>query len=367
MKSQPPLAADAMSAFSRSYAEARQKFLDAARDAGAALTEFPHPTQRGARGEALAIDVAWVGEASARHCLMISSGMHGVEGFCGAGAQVTLLRDAGLCAAARAADAALLLVHALNPYGFSHLRRVNEDNVDLNRNFLDFSRPLPENAAYAELAPLLLPEHWPASQEDEASLHRMVAEKGLSWFQAAVSAGQYAFPDGLFFGGHKPAWSNYTLRRLLARFGAGRASLRWLDIHTGLGPWGYGEPIYMGPDDARQLANARAIWGREVTSIHDGSSTSASLTGMAWRAIPETLPALDYAGIALEFGTLPVGEVLEALRGDHWLHLHPDADQGQRTLIQQSMWRAFYGDSDDWRAGVLEQVREAALRALAGW
>lgn len=351
--------------FARSYAQARQLFLAAANTAGAQLTHFPHPTQRGSEGEELAMDVAWAGPADARHCLLVTSGTHGGEGFCGSGAQVAMLGNARLLADCAAAGVAVLLLHAVNPYGFSHLRRVNEDNVDLNRNFMDFSQPLPYNAPYAEVAPLLLPEHWPPSEEDDARLLKMVAEKGLVWYQAAVSGGQYQDRGGMFYGGDKPTWSNYTLRRILARFCAGRESLRWIDIHTGLGPWGYGEPIYMGPDEPAQIGKTRAIWGREVTSIYDGSSTSANLTGLAWMAARDTLPGLDYAGIALEFGTLPVKEVLDALRGDHWLHRHPEADANQRALIRQAMWRAFYGDTDDWRDGVVAQVTEAVRKAIA--
>lgn len=348
--------------FAQTYAEARQKFLTAARQTGATLTEFPHPTEIGRDGEALAIDVAWLGAADARRVLMVTSGTHGAEGFCGSGAQVALLGDTALHADCRRAGYALLLVHAVNPYGFSYLRRVNEDNVDLNRNFMDFSQPLPRNEPYAEVAPLLLPAQWPASDADQAALMKTVAERGMAWYQAAVSAGQYQDPKGMFYGGREPTWSNYTLRRILARFGAERDALRWVDIHTGLGPWGYGEPIYMGPDEAGQIGKTREIWGQAVTSIYDGSSTSANLTGLAWQAVPQTLGAIDYAGIALEFGTLPLAEVLEALRGDHWLHLHPQADENQRNLIKRAVWRAFYGDADDWREGVVAQVTDAVRR-----
>ncbi|WP_427309851.1 M14 family metallopeptidase [Cupriavidus sp. H39] len=354
-----------MSHFSRSYAEARKTFLDAARTAGAALAQFPHPTKRGSAGEDLAIDVALAGAPEARRCLMVTSGTHGAEGFAGSGAQVALLHDAALLADCAAADTSLLLVHAINPYGFSHLRRVNEDNVDLNRNFLDFSQPLPHNAAYAEIAPLLLPAQWPPSESDQAQLMKAVAERGMAWYQAAVSGGQYQDPGGMFYGGDKATWSNYTLCRILARFGAGREALRWIDVHTGLGPWGYGEPIHMGPDTPESVTRTRAIWGERVTSIYDGSSTSANLTGLAWHAVPQTLPTVDYAGIALEFGTLPVGEVLDALRGDHWLHLHPEADENQRSLVRQAMWRAFYGDADDWRDGVVAQVTDAVRDTIA--
>jgi hypothetical protein len=350
--------------FATSYAEARRKFLAAARAAGATLAEFPHPTRRGSAGEDLAMDVAWIGPADASRVLLVSSGVHGVEGFCGSGAQVALLGDAVLLAECAESRLGLLLVHAVNPYGFSHLRRVNEDNVDLNRNFMDFAQPLPDNAPYAEIAPMLVPAHWPPSDAEQARLMKAVAEKGMDWYQTAVSGGQYQDPRGLFYGGNKETWSNYTLRRVLARFGSECSSLRWIDIHTGLGPWGYGEPICMGADEEAQLRRTRAIWGNEITSIYDGSSSSARLTGLAWQAVPDTLPGVDYAGIALEFGTLPVAEVLDALRGDQWLHLHPEADENQRTLVRQAMLRAFYGDADDWREGVVGQVTEAVRKAL---
>jgi len=351
--------------FARNYAEARRKFLDAAHGCGATLTEFPHPTEVGQDGETLAMDVAWLGADDAPRVLLVTSGTHGAEGFCGSGAQGALLADTDLHAECRRAGWALMLVHAVNPYGFSHLRRVNEDNVDLNRNFMDFDQPLPLNPAYAEVAPLLLPSQWPPSGDEQTALMQVVARKGMAWYQAAVSAGQYQDAAGMFFGGQKATWSNYTLRRILARHCAGRGVLRWVDVHTGLGPWGYGEPIYMGPDEAGQLALTRAIWGSSVTSIYDGSSTSANLTGLAWQAVPQTLPSIDYAGIALEFGTLPLPEVLDALRGDHWLHVHPEADENQRALIKQAVWQAFYGDADDWREGVVAQVTEAVRRALA--
>ncbi len=242
---------------------------------------------------------------------------------------MALLGDTSLHAECRQAGYALLFVHAVNPYGFSHLRRdkVNEDNVDLNRNFMDFDQPLPTNAPYAEVAPLLLPAHWPASDADQAALMKVVAERGMGWYQAAVSGGQYQDPGGLFFGGQRPTWSNTrcgAFWRALARTGrccAGSISTpaSGRGVMASRSTWGRTSP--------REIAKARAIWGAGVTSIYDGSSTSANLTGLAWRAVPQTLGSIDYAGIALEFGTLPLAEVLDALRGDP---LAPPPPRGRR-------------------------------------
>ena len=79
--------------------------------------------------------------------------------------------------------------------------------------------------------------------------------------QAAISGGQYEHPEGLFYGGRAPTWSQQTLRHVLQDHGRHCARLGWIDLHTGLGPSGHGERIFAGRDDAAALARARAWWG----------------------------------------------------------------------------------------------------------
>src|SRR5690606_6005357 len=105
----------------------------------------------------------------------------------------------------------------------------------------------------------------------------------LEALQAAITRGQYQHPDGLYFGGTAPTWSNRTLRAVLRREGARAERIAWVDLHTGLGPSGHGERIHAGRDEAQALARARRWWdgggATPVTSTEDGSSTSAALTG----------------------------------------------------------------------------------------
>jgi hypothetical protein len=351
--------------FSRSYVEAREKFLAAARSRSPEVETHPLPGRSGAGGEALAMDAVLVGAPEADGILVLTSATHGVEGYCGSGAQIGLLHDDGFVRAAQVANVAVLFVHAVNPHGFSHGRRVNEDNVDLNRNFRDFSKPLPVNDAYAEVHPMLLPATWPPSPENDAAIGAYVAARGVRAYQSAVTGGQYAFPDGLFYGGARPAWGNATLRAVLRRHASSRKRLGWIDYHTGLGPPGHGEKIHAGRDDAPDLDRARSWWGPEVTSFHDGSSSSALVTGIVCGAAYDECPAAEYAGIALEFGTVPVAEVLHALRGDHWFYNHPEAPMALRTAIRDAMRRAFYVETDEWKGRVFAQARAAALAALS--
>lgn len=355
--------------FAPSYASARVQFLEGAATAGMAITSHNHPLP-GRDGEMLAMDVALDGSPDAERLLVISSACHGVEGYCGSGVQVFAVHDAEWRVKARSAGVAVLYIHALNPHGFSWVRRVTHENVDLNRNFQDFAQPLPVNEAYAELHPLLLPATWPPSPDNQAAIAGFIAQRGLDQYQGAVSQGQYAFADGLFYGGTAPTWSNQTLRKVLRTFGSRARHIAWIDLHTGLGPSGLGERIFAGEDDASAVARARAWWGGDdqtpVTSIYDGSSTSARLTGLMWGAIPQECPQATYTGIAMEYGTVPITDVVNALRADHWLHLHPEAPEALKLSIREQMLAAFYVDTDEWRAQIVTQARQAMFQAVEG-
>ena len=355
---------DPLPHFSAGYAEARDKFVAAARARRATAETHVLPGRRGAGGEELAIDVALFGAAASPAMLIVTSATHGIEGYCGSGVQTALLHDDDFVAHVRRAGVALLLVHAVNPYGFSHGRRVNEDNVDLNRNFRDFGKPLPANPAYAGIHPWLVPAAWPPPQDNEAKIAEYIGAHGQRAFQAALTGGQHEFPGGLFYGGAGPAWSNATVRAVLQRHAASRQRLGWIDVHTGLGPRGHGEKIYAGRDAPDELARARRWWGDDVTSYYEGSSTSANVTGVITSAAFDECPGAEISAIGLEFGTRPLPEVFHALRGDHWLHAHPDATPATRAAIEGAMRKAFHDEADDWKATVTAQGRAAALAAV---
>ena len=355
--------------FSQTYAEARDKFLTAAEAAGLDVYSHLHP-MLGRDGEALALDVVRDGPADASALLLLSSACHGVEGFCGSGIQNLLLADTDLRRQAHEAGVALLYLHGLNPYGFSWWRRTTQENVDLNRNFQDFSQPLPLNPAYDDIAHLLVPETWPPSDAVRLALADYPQQHGLPAFQRAVSGGQHRYPEGLFFGGHNPSWSQQALRQVLRDHGQQCTRLGWIDIHTGLGPSGFGERIFAGRDDAAAVARARDWWGGvdggAITSIYDGSSSSAPLTGLMCNVAYQECPQAAFTGIALEYGTLPFEQVLDALRADQWAENHPEAPPAQRMAIKQQLRDAFYTDTDAWKQQVLAQGVAAAQQGVAG-
>lgn len=351
--------------FSENYAEARRRFLAAAAIVTQHVESFPLGVA-GSQGEELATDVALVQPAGAARLLVITSATHGAEGFCGAACQLALLGDAELLARAAQAKTALLLIHAINPYGFSWLSRTDENNVDLNRNAHEFDAPLPLNPAYAELHRLLLPAVWPPDADNRQAIASYIDSHGPDGYRDAVSRGQHIHPEGLFYGGTERSRSLRTLEHILRNDASEYADIGWIDVHTGLGPRGHGEKIFAGRRDMNEVARARQWWGPDVAVPFAGTSTSADITGHLATSIYTACPDSRVTSMALEFGTVPFRDMVDALRGEAWLRAHPDAPRELQGRIRQTVREAFYTDQDDWKGMVLGQSRVAILQALCG-
>ena len=351
--------------FSASYDEARTKFLAAAKDARGALERVVHP-ERGPSGGELSTDVAWFGPREAERVLVMISGTHGVEGYCGSGAQVDWLRRGEL--ARVPAGVGVLMIHAMNPYGFAWNRRVTHENVDLNRNWIDFEKPLPRNAGYGELHELMCPEEWTAASQQRTlgALMAWVQTHGMVAMQAAVSGGQYTHPKGLFYGGTEPTWSRRTQTQIFRSYLGGARRVGIIDYHTGLGPWGYGEQIIPVARESDQFVRAARWYGGAVTSPASGNSTSADVSGDGLSAAAGLLPHAEVTGMALEIGTVETMVVLQALRADNWLHAYGDVRSADAVPIKKQIRDAFYGDADDWKGMVAGQSLLATRQALAG-
>jgi hypothetical protein len=348
--------------FANTYSEARTKFLTAAHTAGASLTEYTLPKFRGPKNEGLIVDVALLGPKSPECLLVLISGTHGVEGFCGSGCQIGYLTDQ--IYKALSANSGSLLIHALNPFGFAWLRRVNEDNVDLNRNFHDFAKPLPSSKSYEAVHDWLIPQEWEGKKREEtdAALDDYINKKGFRTFQAELTAGQYTRPNGLFYGGKEAAWSNQILRQILAKCITQTVKkIAVIDFHTGLGRLGFGEPIHLG--SATDFESAKKWYGEEVKSLSQGTAVATALTGSVASAFPQSTPDLEVIYLALEFGTLPPREVLNALRADHWLHAIRNRATNLRIGIEQQIREAFYWDVPWWKAAVYARATDFAMRA----
>jgi len=353
------------SPFSRDYVEARGKFRAAATAAGAEIQTYSLE-HRGPDDLDLTTDTAWIGPRDARAVLVTVSGTHGVEGFFGSAVQVEWLRR--IKGVALAGDIAALHIHAINPYGFSWLRRTNEDNVDINRNWMDFDTALPANPAYDEISGDLCPSDWSAGAQKETweRLQGWIGRHGFAAFQKAVSGGQWTHPTGLFYGGRRASWSRNTLTGIVTAELSRASRIALLDFHTGLGPHGYAEPIIGQPRADPAFVRARSWIGGAAKSLYGDGSVSAEIKGDGLTALPGLLPRATVDAIALECGIRPIMEVAQALRADAWLHAHGDPLSDAAKPIKHSIRGAFHSDDPLWQGMALGQGIAACQAAIGG-
>ena len=351
--------------FPTDYDSGRANFLAAAATAGAGLHSHRHPLP-GPNGRPLFLDVARLGPPDARRVLFVASGTHGVEGLCGSGLQTALLADGVFD---RLPDGvAVVLLHALNPWGFAWLRRVNEDNVDINRNFLDHSAPHPENADYDGLDAVLNP-----SVLEEADVGAVLGaveafqrERGAEAAYRALSGGQYRHPRGVQYGGVAPVWSNRVLRAIWAAH-AERAELGvFVDLHSGLGPRGVGLVLQTAAGDSTAARLAQQWWPDVVRAEPGQGADAALVSGLIGPAFVAALSPAAAVGVVLEFGTEPMPQVILAVQADNWLHHHGTRDSERGRAIARAMRDAFFLDDPEWQSAVRERARGAIGDALAG-
>lgn len=303
--------------FSRDYDEARARF----RAATAHLPDADHDAIEVVDG--YTIDWAWCGPAGPRdRVVLLTSGLHGVEGFGGSAVQLDLM--------ARGPDVPTLMVHALNPWGMANLRRVNENNVDLNRNFLPPGASYrTEDATYARVDGLLNPRTPPGGLEFFwPEVAWVVARYGYQTLKNAVVGGQGQNPKGLFFGGERLERGPALLLPMLeAQLGACERVVH-IDLHAALGAYGGRRLLLEGAAPADQMARARAAFGPEVKGWDASNTEAYEIRGGLLAELPRRLALLDrgeraplrYDGFTCEFGTLNNLAVLARLRAENRLH-----------------------------------------------
>jgi hypothetical protein len=352
------------SCFPADYRAARRAFIAAAEARGVDVVSRVNPRAKGPDGAPLFVDVAAMGPRDAKKALVLVSGTHGVEGYFGSGVQTGLLR----AAAAPPPGARLVMIHALNPYGFAWNRRVNEDNVDINRNFIDHADP-PANPGYDELAAAfaLRDISEEAMARSDAVLAAYAERHGAAAYQQAVSGGQYRHRDGLFYGGQAESWSAKALRAVCTEDLARAEQVIAIDFHTGLGESGAAEMIVEAAPDTAHYARARAIWGDATVSGSGGQSLSAPLTGTLDVGLERLVAPAELTFAALEVGTMPLAGMLRALRIANWQDRFAP-DHSRAGEVSRLMRDAFYTDTPVWKRRVWDHaVRHvgAALAALA--
>ncbi|WP_313301661.1 M14 family metallopeptidase [Diaphorobacter sp.] len=356
--------------YAPTYVAARRKFCAAARQAGGTLYSYPHPHFKGTDGELLSADVAVFGRSDAPRRLLIMSATHGLEGYAGSAAQVAWMKSGDVATLAH--DVAVVMVHAVNPWGFSELSRTTENNVDLNRNFIDFSAPLPDNPAYADLHPRLLGNEWTTASQAAAqkAMDDFAAEHGQDALFDCLACGQYSHPEGLNYGGTQREWSNELLERIVKEHLQGAQKTALIDWHTGIGE--YGEPFFLcfNPEGGKEHAQAVRWWGeKRIQGQQPHGRKRPQYKGLLFYGVQQFLGDTPMCGAVIEFGTRG-WHMRRLLRLDLWLKFKADRDSDRYAMHKADLLDAFCPVDEIWRNSTIRhslEITRQAVRGLADW
>lgn len=351
-------------------------FLDLATPKAFELTSHINPFGKGVDGEDLSTDIAWLGAEKPSRIILNLSGTHGPEGFAGSAAQLAYL--SGFAPSDLPDDTAICMVHAVNPFGFSYGHRCTENNVDLNRNWLDFNEELPENKDLERYLPLLISDRYGTNEESKLweQLRRQIQDDGIAKAEDILSRGQYKHAKAPGYGGHAPEWSRTILDDLVTSPRFERTKVVLLDWHTGVP--GIGQTIflcYARPGDPMH-ERSEAIWGakniKAETVNTQWGHDRPSRHGLMYFGLRQLLAqsGSELAGGIVEFGTYSHEQREQVARAtiyDHYMRFHGDRESQSGKTMLDAVRRAYYCyDNDDWKNAVVEKSSKIYDETLAG-
>jgi hypothetical protein len=324
---------------------------------------FEHPQQDYHSGIDLRMRIQAAGTTS-HTVLFITCGLHGIEGLAGM-RMISGLIERGTLRDLQGMRFGMVVVPCINTWGAANLRRVEEGNVDLNRNFLErWDGEIPTNPDYEGLHRWLVPKDWAPGtlRECDTQIAAFIERQGLSAFQRAVQGGQYTTPSGLFYGGTEQTWYNMVLHTIVQRHLSFANRIIHIDIHTGLGPYGVGEVICPAMQDDPMLARAQQ-WFGNVKSPFTGTSVSPPVSGHMAQILRQMLPRAEVTTIALEFGTYPIERVLGALRSEAVWHNNGRPEGDWAAAVHQEMLDCFFPNEAEWLESCLRQLDDRIEQA----
>jgi len=287
------------------------------------------------------------------------TGVHGVEAFAGSATQLALLA----APPSLPADGALVLLHVLNPYGMAWLRRANEHNVDLNRNFHsgnDIRTGAPP--LYKRLDSLLNPASPPARDAFALRLAAAGMRHGVHAVRQAIAHGQHRYPRGLFYGGAElQPGPRLFIDWLRDRLGM-TDHVFAVDMHTGLGPHGEDTLLIEPGVGAASAAELQAGLRRPLTG-GDGAPAAYTVRGSLGTALPRLLPGARVDFVLQEIGTWSSLRVISALREENrWHHF---GGGGVDHAAKRALLEALCPASPAWREAATTLGADLVYRAAA--
>ena len=329
--------------------------------------------------DGLYIDKIYIPSLSERtNLIVITTGVHGVEGYIGSVMLDVFFEE--IFPTLDREDTGVLIVANVNPYGMKYMRRYNENNVDLNRNFIEDwdNFDLSCNKEYPKVDSFLQPEgaignaFW-HEVDFYLALAKEAALTGADTISDALLTGQYEYPEGVYYGGNGDEKSTTYLKSVFADCLNGEyENIIHIDIHSGYGPR-YNMVIFNSVQDPTTEAEAKAAFGYDyiiATDSEDFYVTFGDTTDYFYRLANSMNTGKDLYSTCFEFGTIGDGFLdsilsLKYTVDENRNHWYPTDDPMTEEMIHENYMELFYPTETEWRTKTIADFKEAMTGVLA--
>lgn len=313
----------------------------------------------------LTTDLALYHYEGNENLLVFSSGLHGIEGYVGSSLQRQLMAQ---IKEFKKMKTDILFVHALNPWGMKNKRRVNENNVDLNRNF--HTTPdlyQQKNEDYLKINSFLNP----TDKLNLGFLHRLgffydsirlILANSIETLRRSILVGQYMEAKGLYFGGQEPDELQLKIDILFQKDLISYKNVTWIDLHTG-----YGEraKLHLLANDSKSEAGQKiqALFPNNPIDFGDQKNFYKTNGDLLSYLILKNSPKQQVQGVAFEYGTMDSQKTLGSIESLRRMVIenqgfnHGYADEETKLKTTELFSNMFFPQEPEWKKNIESQTQ----------
>ena len=359
--------------FYNSYEEIRAHLGELTKELGVEISSYTVDEEDG-----LYIDSFYLPSTGDKtNLIVLTTGVHGMEGYIGATMLDVFFQD--VYPTLDPADTGVLVVANVNPYGMKYFRRYNENNVDLNRNFiLDWdSFDLASNTEYPKVDTFLGPTGkignglW-HEVGFYLSLAKTAVTEGADTVSDALLTGQYEYPQGVYYGGNGDEASTVYLKDVFNQcLDSDYENIVHIDIHSGYGPR-YNMVIFNSVYETMNEKESQEAFGYDYVIAYDSESfyaTTGDTTDFFYRLAEQKQAEAELYSTCFEFGTIgdEFFDTILSLKytiDENRNHWYPTDNKLTEQIIHENYMELYYPTETAWREKTVEDFKTAAMGIL---
>ena len=364
--------------FYNSYDELRAHIIELCAELKANGKELMSESYAVNESDGLYIDSFYLpSESEKDNLIVLTTGVHGMEGYIGSVMLDVFFEE--IYDTLNHENTGVLVVANVNPYGMKYYRRYNENNVDLNRNFIvDWdSFDLASNKEYPKVDKFLQPEGKIGNALWHEigfylSLGKTAITDGAGTISDALLTGQYEYPQGVYYGGTGDEASTVYLKSVFDKcLDSEYKNIVHIDLHSGYGPR-YNMVIFNSVYETMNEAESQKAFNYDHVIAYDSESfyaTTGDTTDFFYRLAEKKQSNAELYSTCFEFGT--IGDAffdtilsLKYTVDENRNHWYPTENKTSAEIIHENYMELYYPTEKEWREKTVEDFKTAAMGVL---